>query len=116
MYLNFEDFFDIFVKNALFDIFLIDPDSVESLDPYRDPDSQSGFTTGSESRRAKITHKKCKKVNSFQFFKCWMFFFAVFSCSLEVHYGGLGIRNMQFLIKKEIKKFQLYFFSLVFAI
>jgi hypothetical protein len=35
-----------------------DPDSVGSLDPYRDPDSLLG--SGSGSRRAKITHKNYK--------------------------------------------------------
>jgi hypothetical protein len=31
---------------------VVDPDSMGSLDPYQDPDSQSG----SVSRRAKMTH------------------------------------------------------------
>jgi hypothetical protein len=44
---------------------------MESLDPYPDPDSQSG----SGSRRAKITHKNRKNVNEFPFLKCWMFSF-----------------------------------------
>jgi hypothetical protein len=40
-----------------------------SLDPYQDPNSQSG----SGSRRAKMTHKNIKKINKFLFLKCWMF-------------------------------------------
>ncbi len=37
-----------------------------------------------------------------------------FSSSLDILYGGVGISKLQFLTKKDIKKFQLYFFSLIF--
>ncbi len=47
------------------------PDSMVSLDPYQDPDSQSG----SGSRRAKNTEKHRKKLIQFHFWKCLMFFF-----------------------------------------
>jgi pimeloyl-ACP methyl ester carboxylesterase len=56
-----------------------DPDLMGSLDPYPDPDSQSG------SGRAKLP-SKIKKMIKFHFLKCWMF-----SCSLDVLYGGLEI-------------------------
>jgi hypothetical protein len=39
-----------------------------SLDPYPDPDSQSG------SREGKMTFKN-RKMNKFHFLKCWMFSF-----------------------------------------
>jgi hypothetical protein len=38
----------------------------------------------------------------------------VFFCSLDVHYGGLGI-NIFYLIKKRFKKFELYLFPSVFV-
>jgi hypothetical protein len=60
------------------------PDSMGSLDPYQDPDSQSG------SGRAKWP-SKIEKMNKFHFLKCQMFSFECFSCSLDVLYGGLGI-------------------------
>jgi hypothetical protein len=41
------------------------PDSMVSLNPYRDPDSQSG----SGSRRANLTHKILKNVSKFLFLK-----------------------------------------------
>ncbi len=54
----------------------LDPDSMGSLDPYPDPDSQSG--------------------------KCWVFSLRAegFSCSLDVLYGGIGISKLQFLGKR----------------
>jgi hypothetical protein len=53
-----------------------------------DPDPESG----SESRRAKMTHKNRKKAKKFYVLKCWMYFSRAegFSCNLDVHYGGLG--------------------------
>jgi hypothetical protein len=47
---------------------VVDPDSIGSLDP--DLDSLSG----SGSRKENMTHKN-KKVNKFNFLKCWMFSF-----------------------------------------
>jgi hypothetical protein len=55
-----------------------DPDSMWSLDPYPDPDSQYG----SGSKRAKLAHKKAG---------CYLLRAEGFSCSLDVLYGGLGI-------------------------
>jgi hypothetical protein len=56
-------------------------------------------------QEGKITTKKQKGLINF-ILKYWMF-----SCSLDVLYGGLGISKMQLLIKKGyIKNFQLYFF------
>jgi hypothetical protein len=49
---------------------VVDLDPTGSLDPFPDPDSQSG----SGSRRGKMTHKNGKKVKKFHF-KCWMFSF-----------------------------------------
>jgi hypothetical protein len=71
---------------------------------------------GSGSRRAKKTHNRKK---SFHFLKCWgcsLWRAGGFSCSLDVLYGGLGISKLQFLIKKEEKKFQLYFFLQILVI
>jgi hypothetical protein len=61
-----------------------------------DPDSESG----SGSMRAKITHKN---KNKNRVLKGWMFSFEaeVFSCSLNVLYGGLGkLLKLKILIKK----------------
>jgi hypothetical protein len=72
---------------------------VVTLDPYPDP----GSRFGSGSRRAKMTHKKSRKVNKFHFLKYWMFSFEGpegFSCSVDVLYGGLRISKLQFLITK----------------
>jgi hypothetical protein len=43
-----------------------DPDSIRPVDP--DPDSESG----SESRRAKMTHKRRKFFVKVHVLKCWM--------------------------------------------
>jgi hypothetical protein len=63
-----------------------DLDSIRSMDP--DPDSESG------SRRAKITHKKRKKVRRNIMFcsaGCSLFRAEGFSLNLDVFCGGLGI-------------------------
>ncbi len=39
-----------------------------------------------------------------------------FSCSLDVLNKGLGISELQFLIKKALQNFQLYFFLLHFLV
>ncbi len=65
-----------------------------------------GSGSGSESRRAKMTHKNRKKSRIFMFLStgCSLLRAEGFSCSLGVLYGGLGISKLQFLIKKiEIK-------------
>jgi len=49
----------------------MEPDSIRSVDPYQDPDSECG----SESRRAKITPKNIK-INKFHVLKWWI-------CSFE---------------------------------
>ncbi len=49
-----------------------DPDSIGSMDPYRDPDSLLGSGTG--SKREKLP-TKIKKVKNFHFLKCCMFSF-----------------------------------------
>jgi hypothetical protein len=48
--------------------FILDPDSISSVDPY--PDSESGFGPS----RAKII-KKIEKDKKFNVLKCWMFSF-----------------------------------------
>jgi hypothetical protein len=50
-----------------------------------------------------MTHKKWKKKSRiFMFLNtgCFLLRAEGFSCSLGVLYGGLGIRNLQFLMKK----------------
>ncbi len=73
---------------------------------------RSGFNEvpGSGSRRAKMTHKK--KFRNFIFWSvgCFLLRAEGFSCSLDVLYEGLRISKLQFLIKKDSKNFQLYFF------
>jgi hypothetical protein len=63
-----------------------------------DPDSESG----SRSRNAKMTHKNREKFRKFMFRSagCSLLRAEVFSGSLDVLYGGPGIRKLQFLIKK----------------
>jgi hypothetical protein len=72
-----------------------------SLDPYPDPDSQSGYG----SRRAKLIHRHKKKGYKFHFLKCWMFSFKAegFFCSVD-------IVNLNFLLKKN-KKITVFFSS-----
>jgi hypothetical protein len=48
-----------------------DPDLIRSADPDPDPYSESG----SGSRRAKMTHKRRKKVKKFHVLKCRTFSF-----------------------------------------
>jgi hypothetical protein len=98
-------------KNAVFRSFGcgsgLDPASIRSVDP--DLDSESG----SNSRRAKMIHKiKIEKVKKFYVLRA-----EGFSCSLSVLYGGLGISELQFLIKK-ISNFLLSctFFQLLFSL
>ncbi len=71
----------------------MDPESIRS----EDPDSVSG----SGSRRAKMNHKNIKKLRNFMFWsaECSLLWDECFSCSLDVLYGGLGIRKLQFFIK-----------------
>jgi hypothetical protein len=74
----------------------MDPHKFELLDP--DPHSNCG----SGSRRAKMAHKNRKKSGIFMFLSsgCSLLRAEGFCCSLGVHYGGLGISKLQFLIKK----------------
>ena len=68
----------------------------------------------SGSRRAKMTHKSRKKLKNFMFRSvgCSLLKAESFFCNLDVHYGGLGIRKLQFLIKKiEIKFPAINFFQ-----
>ncbi len=86
---------------------VVDPDSVGSLDPYPVTDSQSG------SRRAKKTHKHRRKLIKFMFWSagCSLSRADGFSLSLDILYGGIGIRRLDFWSKKDWKKnFQLCFF------
>jgi hypothetical protein len=78
---------------------VLDPYSIGSVDP--DPYSESG----SESRRAKMTHKSRKKLVKFMFLSVgWPLLRAEgFFYNLDILYGGLGIGKMQFLIKKKKK-------------
>jgi hypothetical protein len=71
---------------------VVDPDSMGSMDPY--PDTQSG------SRRAKIIPKHRNKFMNFIFASagCSLLSSKGFSCSLDVRYGDLGIRNLQVLL------------------
>jgi hypothetical protein len=75
-----------------------DPDSMGSLDPELDSQSRS------ESRRAKMTEKKGKKLINFIFLsaRCSLLRAEGFFCRLNVLYGGLGISKLQFLIQKMI--------------
>jgi hypothetical protein len=61
-----------------------------------------------------MTHKNRKKSRIFRFLStgCSLLRAEGFSCSLGVLHGGLGISNLQFLIKKiEIKFPALHFFN-----
>jgi hypothetical protein len=81
-----------------------------------DPDPHSNCGSGSGSRRAKMTHKKRKKVRNFIFSiaGCFLLRFEGFFCSIGVLYRGLGISKLQFLIKKiEIKFPARHFFSIL---
>ncbi len=79
----------------------LDPDSIRSVDPTPNPDSEFG----SGSRRAKVTHTNRKKLRNFMFWSAGYSLLRTkgFSCSLDVLYGGLGISELQFLIKKYLK-------------
>ncbi len=82
----------------------LDTDSLGSLDPYPDLDSQSELRSGSRSRRAKMTHI-CRKIKlHFWGAGCSLLRAEGFSCSLDVLYGGLGISKCNFWPKK-IEKF-----------
>jgi hypothetical protein len=62
-----------------------------------------------------MTHKNRKKSRIFMFLStgCSLTRAEGFSCSLGVLYGGLGIKKLQFLIKKiEIKFPAINFFSI----
>jgi hypothetical protein len=65
----------------------------------------SRFVSG--SRRAKMTHKKLKKIRKFHSLKCECSLLRAegFFCSLDLLYGGLGIGKLKFLI-------QIFFFQL----
>jgi hypothetical protein len=84
-------FFPVLLANLihLHKISVADPDSMGSQAP--DPDSQSG----PGSRRAKMTHKKRKKLINFIFWSaaCSLLRAEGFSYSLEVFYGGLGLQS-----------------------
>ncbi len=68
----------------------VDPDSMGSLDPYPDPNSQSGSGSSSEKRPTNI-----EKIYKFHFLKteCSLLMAEGFSCSLD-------ISKLQLLIKK----------------
>ncbi len=78
----------------------LEPDSLGSLDPYLDPDSQSG---SSGSRRAKMVQKNMKELIKVIFCSagCSLLRAEGFLSSFYVLYEGLGIRKLQFLIKKD---------------
>ncbi len=83
-------------------------DLIRSVDPNPDPDLESE----SGSKRAKMTHKNRKKLRNFMFWKFWNAVCSLlradgFFCSLDVLYGGLGIRKLQLLTKKISIFFQL---------
>jgi hypothetical protein len=67
-----------------------------------DPDPHSNCGSGSGSRRAKMAHKNRKKFRIFMFLStgCSLLRTEGFSCSLGVLYGGLGISELKFLIRK----------------
>ncbi len=75
---------------------------------YPDPDSESG----SGSRRANMTHKSRKNFSKCMFWSVgWPLSWAAgFLCNLDIHYGGLGIGKLHFMIKKNLIFFQLQFF------
>jgi hypothetical protein len=71
LHLNYHSIEKNFERQVQVTRSLSDPDWISSVDPYPDPDSESG----SKSRRAKITQKNRKKVKKFHVLKCWMFSF-----------------------------------------
>ncbi len=84
---------------------MLDPYSIGSLDP--DPDSQPG----SESRRAKMTHKHRKKFINFIFWNagCSLLRAEVFSCSLDISklqyknfFSSVWYFFLQFLVIKAL--------------
>ncbi len=93
----------------------VDPDP----NPYPDQDwirIQWGprFAIRIWIQKGKNNPQKLKKVKKFHFFKCWMFSLRskVFSCNLDVLFGGLRIEaNCNFLSQKDRQKFSAVFFS-----
>ncbi len=90
---------------------VVDPDSMGSPDPYLDPDSHldPDSRSRSGSRRAKWPTNKEKLIN---------FIFWSAGCSLlraEGFSWSLDISKLQFLIKKDIKKFSVLCCSSVFG-
>ncbi len=70
--------------------------------------------SGSGPRRAKMTQKN-SEVNKFHLLKCWMFshfegWRLLLRLGLDV-FEGLGIRKLQYLIKKRSQKFSAIFFQ-----
>jgi hypothetical protein len=78
--------------------FGFDPDSIRSVDPFPDPDSESG------SGRANMTHKRRKFFRHLMFRNAGCFFWISegFFSNLDVLYGGLrrGKLNVVFYLKK----------------
>jgi hypothetical protein len=73
-----------------------------------------GSVSGSRSRRAKMTHKKQRKVMKVHVFwsaGCSLLRAENFSCSLDVFYGGIGISKLQVLIKTNIYIWAVQFFQ-----
>ncbi len=69
----------------------LDLDSIGPVDP--DPNSESG----SESRRAKMTHKRRNFFVKVHVLKCYKPLLRAegFFCNLDILYGGLGIGKLQ---------------------
>ncbi len=78
---------------------VLDLDSIRSVD--QDPAPDPG---------GKKLPTKIEKSYEISFFKCWMFSFD--ECSLDALYGGLGISELQFLIKKVFFFVSCKFFSI----
>ncbi len=69
------------------------------------------------SKRAKIA-QKIENSYWIHLLKCWIISFEgwkVFSYSLDILYGGLGISKLQFLVKKSKEKISAVFFSSIFG-
>ncbi len=62
-----------------------------------------------------MTHKNSKKYRNFMFksAECSLLWAECFSCSLDVVYGGLGIRKFAIFDQKNISLFQLLKFLIV---
>ncbi len=65
------------------------PDSFRLVDPDPDLESGSGFGIRIRIQEAKMTYKNIKNLGNLCFEVLWA---EGFFCSLDVRYGGLGIR------------------------